>query len=599
MHIGFAEKAGLIALGALIPFILLYLIRPRPKTLKIPSLMFFSKHYGRNKLLSFLRNFIRDWLFIIQLLLLLALLLSVAKPYSVYPHDITAKNTVLVIDVSASMQAKEGLTTRFDKAIKKARVSLGSKNTVILAKGIPLIALKEASSSDARDFLSKLKPLDTPSRLGDAIILAGEALTEGRVVVISDFQNTGGQDPEVAKNVVASKGIVVDFIDVAEKEISNIGFVDLSLDDNQATAFIKNFNTDEKTINLKVNNENKQLIIPGNSVEPYSFTIPKGMTKLVITNNDDFEVDNTLYVSAPEEATTKVLLATNNESIFLKNALDASGLVTVDITSPPVVKTGEHDVYVFHNIAQNKILTGTFEDVLSKVEKGASAVIVAQEESGSINYGELLPLKLGEKQGKAYLVIDQVNRFTKNIDFGSTVDSFFKVSGLRGVSLVSADNSSLIALEERGAGKIVYFGFLESASDFKFSPSYPIFWTELIKYLTDKQELSNLNYKTKDTLILDSKQKIILPSRKSIKKSAHLLEEAGIYELEDRKLAVNLLDSLESDLNRKISFGAKSIDYELRPVKENRRYDFEFALIVIGAILLILELVYIKIRGDI
>lgn len=599
MYIGFAEKAGLIALAALIPFILLYLIRPRPRILKIPSLMFFSKYYGRNKLLSFLRNFIRDWLFIIQLLLLLALLFSVAKPYTVYKHDITAKNTVLVIDVSASMQAKEGMQTRFDKAIKKAIGSLGSTNSIILAKGVPLIALKEASSTDTRDFLKKLRPFDTSSRLGDAIILAGEALSEGRVVVISDFQNTGGQAPEIAKGVLESKGLVVDFINVAESSISNVGFTDMTLEDNQVTAYIKNFNDEEKTIALNVNGVSSSLVIPANSVEPYSFETPKGMTKLVIGDSDDFYVDNTLYVSAPEEDMTRVLLVTNNESIFLKSALDASGLVSVDVTGPPVVPTGNHEVYVVHNIDSDKILMGTFDDILGEVEKGASAVVCVQEDSGRIDYGRLLPLVLSEKTGKSYLVIDQINRFVKNVDFGSTVDSYFKTSGLRGVSLVSAQNSSLVALVDYGAGKIVYFGILESASEFKFSPSYPIFWTEMLKYLSDKQELSNLNFRTKDTLILDSKQKIVLPSRKVIRQSAYLLEQAGVYELEDRKIAVNLLDALESDLNRAPGFGAKSVDYELRPVKEDRRFDFEFPLIVIGAILLVLELFYIKMRGDV
>lgn len=599
MHIGFAEKAGLIALAALVPFILLYLIRPRPKTMKIPSLMFFSKYYGRNKLLSFLRNFIKDWLFILQLLLLLALLFSVAKPYTIYKHDITAKNTVLVIDVSASMQAKEGMQTRFDKAIKKAMASLGSVNSVILAKGVPLIALKEASSTDTREFLKKLKPLDTGSRLGDAIILAGEALTEGRVVVVSDFQNTGGQAPDIAKSVLESKGLVVDFINVAEGELSNIGFTDLSLEDNEVTAFIKNFNNAEKTITLDVNGKSHQITIPANSVEPYSFETPKGMTKLTIKESDDFAVDDVLYVSAPEEETTRVLLITNNESIFLKNALDASGLVSVDITGPPVVPTGEHDVYVVHNVDKDKLLMGTFDDILKEVEKGSSAVICVQEDSAGIDYGGLIPLKISEKAGKSYFVVDQVNRFTKNVDFGSTVDSYFTVRDLKGVSLVSAQNSSLLALEEHGAGKIIYFGIMESASDFKFSPSYPIFWTELLRYLTDKQELNNLNYRTKDSLILDSKQRIVLPSRKVIRQSAYLLEQAGIYELDDRKIAANLLNEMESDLNRKTSFGAKSIEYELRPVKEDRRFDFEFPLIIIGAILLILELFYIKLRGDV
>lgn len=599
MHIGFAEKAGLLALGLLVPFILLYLIRPRPKTMKIPSLMFFSKYYGRNKLLSFLRNFIRDLLFIIQLLLILALIFSVAKPFTVYKHDITAKNTVLVIDASASMLAKEGLQTRFDKAIKKAKGSVGSTNTIILAKNIPLIALKEASSGDAIDFLNKLSPLATPTRLGDAIILAGEALSEGRVVVISDFQNTGGQDPEVAKAIIESKGLVVDFINIAESDVSNVGFVDLAMDERETTVYVKNFNTVEKAVTVDIAGEKKELTIAAGAVEPYSFATPKGLTRAVITEGDDFPLDNTLYLSTPAEETTKALLITNNASIFVENALDASGLVSVDITQPPVVRTGEHDVYVIDNVDRSKVLAGTFEDIKDQVEKGASAVVCAQEDSLDIDYKGLLPLKLVEKAGKSFLMTDQVNRFTRNVDFGGTVDSFFRTRDLKGVSLVSSDNSSLVALAEYGLGKVLYFGFLDSSSDFRFSPSYPIFWTELLKYLTNKQSLSNLNFRTDDSLILDSKQKIVLPSRKVIKQSTHLLEDVGVYELEDRNIAVNLLDALESDLNRKVSFGTKSIEYELRPVKEDRNFDFELPLIVLAAVLLVLELFYIKIRGDI
>ena len=599
MQLGFAEKAGLLALGLLVPFILLYLIRPRPKTMKIPSLMFFSKQYGRNKLLSFLRNFINDFLFIIQLLLILALLFSVAKPFTVYKHDITAKNTVLVIDASASMQAKEGLQTRFDKAIKKAKSAVGSVNTVIIAKGIPLIALKEASSNDAIEFLNKLSPLATPSRLGDAIILAGEALSEGRVVVVSDFQNTGGQDPEVAKAILESKGLVVDFINVAESDISNVGFVDLSLDERETTVYVKNFNSEQKTVTLDIAGSKKELVIAPGAVETYSFETPKGLTKAVITDNDDFALDNTLYISTPADETTRALVITNNESIFLVNALDASGLVSVDVTEPPVVNTGEHDVYIVDNVDPRKVLAGTFEDIKDQVEKGASAIVCAQEDSLDIDYKGLLPLTLTEKAGKTFISTDQVNRFTKNVDFGGTVDSFFRTSNLKGVSLASADESSLVALSEFGSGKILYFGFLETASDFRFSPSYPIFWTELLRYVTDKQDLSNLNYRTKDSIILDSKQKIILPSRKSVNQASYLLEEAGIYELEDRSIAANLLDPLESDLNRKVSFGTKSIEYELRPVREDRNFDFELPLILIAAILLIVELFYIKIRGDI
>src|ERR1041385_5483936 len=129
--VSIGNSAGLWALLALVPLVILYLIRPKPKNLAIPSLMFFIKSSGARRLTSFLKTLTRDWLFLIQLLLLGALALTFANPFTTYQHDITATNTVIVLDASASMQTQEGTSTRFDIAVSKARSLLGSKNTVI------------------------------------------------------------------------------------------------------------------------------------------------------------------------------------------------------------------------------------------------------------------------------------------------------------------------------------------------------------------------------------------------------------------------------------------------------------------------------------
>src|SRR5574341_2084798 len=213
--ISIGNPSGLWALLALVPLIILYLIRPKPKVLPIPSLMFFLKSSGARKLTSFLKQITHDWLFLIQLLLLLGLALTFAHPYTKYQHDVTASNTVIVLDVSASSQVQEGSKTRFDLAVAQAKKVLGNKNTIILAKDVPFIALQDASADEASKFLNSLKPRETVSKIGEAIILAGETLSEGRVAVISDFINTGGQDPDVAKAVLQSKGLVVDFINIA------------------------------------------------------------------------------------------------------------------------------------------------------------------------------------------------------------------------------------------------------------------------------------------------------------------------------------------------------------------------------------------------
>ena len=63
----FLSPIWLYALLLLIPFILLYLIGPKPKHKVIPSLMFLFKDLGRDKRTNFFRRLIRDLLFLLQL----------------------------------------------------------------------------------------------------------------------------------------------------------------------------------------------------------------------------------------------------------------------------------------------------------------------------------------------------------------------------------------------------------------------------------------------------------------------------------------------------------------------------------------------------
>lgn len=596
----FENVSGLWGLLALLPLILLYLIRPKPKVMAIPSLMFFMRSTGRNKLTSFLKQFVRDMLFILQLLTLLALALPLAKPYTTYTHDVTAQNTVIVLDVSASAQTKEGLRTRFDIGLSKSLDSLGSKNTIILAKDVPFMALKDVSYQEAKEYLTSLQPLDTTTRLGESIILAGEALanSEGRVIVISDFINTGGQDPDIARSVLESRGIIVDFINTVQSPRKNTGIVDIIIDEDQTTIYIKNYDKEQHTIPLIIGNTRKDLTLPAGGTDSYTFQTPAGLTKATLQYQDDFPVDNELYISAPEKRTIRVLLITNNESVFLKNALLASTIAEVTTAEPPIVPTERYDVYIIHNIRQEQLLPGTLEDIASKVKDGATIIVHAQDDTDTIDYKNLIPLKIMGRLDTGKITIDHLNRFTKNIDFG-TLSYFFltqKTSNM--LTITSADNSTIVGLAKQGNGKSVYVGMVEKASDFKYSPGYPIFWTELLKYVTDQQDIRSLNYKTGDALIYDSPQRIQTPS-KTVKQATYVLDETGIYTVDNKKIAVNLLNEHESSINKETSIGAKSTDYELQPVTEQRRYYFETILLTAALIIFMLELIYVKRRGDV
>ncbi len=593
---------GFWGLLALIPFIIIYLIRPRPKKIEVPSLMFFLTVKKTSKQSSFLRRITKDWLFLIQLAILLFLIFQLFQPLTKYMHDITSDNTVLVIDVSASMQAREGVSTRFDNAISKAGQLLGRRNTVVLAKNMPQIILQSGSSGETRDVLKQLRPMATPSAIGEAIILGGEILTgsDGRVIVLSDFINTEGVDPQTAKVVLESKGVVVDLINVAGGRKDNVGIVNLEVDDENSVVFVRNYNDVEKGLKLKLGDESYDLNIGPQGTETITFKTPReGVGQITLTPADDFPLDNTVYISSPSKNKIKVLLISNNASVFLSNALTSTPEVDLEISIPPVISKKEYDIYVVHDVDPEQVLPGTFEDLKEKVKKGVSLVIHVQKNSNNLGYQDLLPVRLGELANSAFVNVEQINRFTKNVQFG-TVEKFFLAEPKQtSVVIAAASKSPIISFMQFGSGKIVYFGVLESESGFKLSPDYPVFWVRLAEFLAEQESIQNINVKTGQTAILDQLQTVKTPT-KLLKQNAVLFEEQGIYKYNKKEVASNLLNALESDVNQQGKTVIKANkDIKLKAVREEREFNFEIPLLLLVMVLLILELVYIKIRGDV
>jgi hypothetical protein len=268
----FLEPIWLYALFLLILFILIYLIRPKPKQKIIPTLMFLFKDLGQDKKMNFFRKLIRDLLFLFQFFILLFLLVSAAKPYVNVTKESLFKNTVLVLDVSASMNSDYKSHTRFDEAVDLARKNLGIVNTVILAKKTPEVVLVEESSGAVRDYLNKLSPTDTPTNLYESISTAGGyAKSDSRVVVISDFIDTETDTGlDTAKKTLEAQGIKVDFIRVFEP-VDNVGIIDLMIDNEKTSAVIKNYNQQPVEAKLKINSLEETLSIPANSQELFTF----------------------------------------------------------------------------------------------------------------------------------------------------------------------------------------------------------------------------------------------------------------------------------------------------------------------------------------
>ena len=578
-----------------------------------------KKTFNQN---NFFRKFLTNLLFFIQLLVLIGLSFAIAQPFISVPYDVSLENTIVVMDASASMQADEGGKSRFEEGIKEAKKVLSGKNSIILAENVPLIILEDEDEETAASILDNLAAKATTTNLGDAVLLAKDVLQDrpGRIVVISDFNNVDGPDLLVVKRAVSSEEIIVSFVDVSNNA-ENAGIIKMDVGKHNIKIFVKNFNSVRKNINLRLIKDKEVIAESGsiellpNSIESFLFDdTPVGVSKIELKPDDDLDVDNIVYISAPLKKRVNVLLITNKRNTNLENALLASRDIGLNVVNPPVltlntnsdrIEPFEHDVIIVHDInnvgRRDGILPGTFQDLSNYVKGGGKLIITAQDDLNEFDKLDLDIVNLNNLvQDTKRVCLDVVNEITKTLqDCFSTVSQYFDATADEDTNVIaSVLDKPALAVKEHFKGKIFYYGIIDRASDFRTLPSYPIFWNSLVNFMAEAEDIRDFNTKT-GKVVTVNQQKVKTPSS-SLTTSRVILDEVGIYEFSGKKIAVNLLDETESGVTKESVLEGES---ESAAVLKERSIEKNFSLsifiLLLVFLLLLFEVFYIKRRGDI
>ncbi len=588
---GFEQPLGWLAFLSFIPLILLYIVRPKEKEIEVPSLMFFMKSKTSHAKQSFFQKLVKNWLFLLQLLILLLLSLYLLEPYTTLGGSILTENAILLVDTSASTQAHNNEV--FEAIITEAKENLGKTNTIIIISNTPRTVLKKATKREATKYLNKLKPTDSRSSIGEAINLAEKHVTgkKDKIIVLSDFLSTSTVNVQTAKKTLEDKGITVLFRPIILEEVKNIGIVGLDVSKEKTIISVKNYNNEAQKATLIIGNKEKKLVIDAKSTQTTTIETPQKPTTLTLIEKDDFLPDNEAYITFPQVKKVKVLLISDSPSTYLQTALTAATNIQLDVTGSSSYISG-YDIYIIG--AVRELRTSLTNKLQESVEQGASVIIYMQENSAAINYGKLLPFTLGGIRGESVVTIEHLTKFTKDITFGS-VKRYYATTTLEGISIAKAEEGVIVTLTPQGQGNIVYYGILEDQSDFKFSPSYPIFWTNLIKYLAQATDINDVNIPTGTIISLPTKKEISTPSR-TITTDIIIFEEKGIYKSEDQIYAASLMSELESNLNAKTALTKNT---EKKTTTAALRYSLTTPIILLLFLLLFIELLTTKSRGEI
>ena len=140
---------GLLALLAVVPVVVLYLIRPEPEELELPTLRFLSERRQQSSTSPILERLRRNVLLFVQLLVIALLALSLATPYVPVSEGFAVEETVLVVDGSASMATESGGETRFRRALSTAREEVTGTTSVVYAAANGRVLVNGGTRGDA------------------------------------------------------------------------------------------------------------------------------------------------------------------------------------------------------------------------------------------------------------------------------------------------------------------------------------------------------------------------------------------------------------------------------------------------------------------
>jgi len=622
----FQTPLALAALLSVIPLIIIYMLRPKPAVLSIPSLMFVLKlERERKKVYASLTKIVRDPLFLIQLLMLILLSIGAAGYYYTSNEPLSGEHTVIVLDTSASMQVE----SRFEEAVGIADGYVSKKNSIILASSTPQLALEGGSASAAGEIFKKVKPGAGTADLSAAITTGMRLLSNGggRIIVISDFTNWDGDDPVASKNLAESYGIGVNFVKVG-KPADNVGiingWIEAGAGEYGYTGVVKNYKSESQTVEIEAGrgtsgNASKSftLAVPAGGTNQFTLAnLGPGITTISLNVKDDLSVDNKAYISIPDTSGQQVLYVTDNGKLPSKTAL--SLLPNSDLNIQKSVPSSL-DNYSLVVLAQKEtpIANGSVDIIENYVRNGGNVVFIASEalspEKTEVGLVKLLPVKpIGVEEAENGLGVKETlqNSITKDIKTEEiSVHKYMNATERTGsTTLVSTETGiPVLSYWQIGKGTIFYMGLNDELGDgawnnFHNLPEYPVFWIKLVEWLGGIGDISEYNLKTGALTSLSKTEEVRTPS-KTLTTNRLLFDEVGIYEISGKKIAVNLYDDRESnttvDASELISRAVAEDESRIvRADTYTAKNDITNYLIGVLFLLILLEILIVRGRGE-
>ena len=461
----FLNPTAFYLLGVIPIVVLLHFLKLRRYSYLVPSIMhWLSTAEDRRANVPFqrLRNLLLP---LLQVLFLILLILSIARPIVHRPGFLPGK-AILIVDNSASMQSREMGETRLTLAKQAAldqieQISVGGGMMLMVTQAADTY-IQQAFTTDAsqlRSAIENITPTHAPRNLQpvfDAVTRYADS-PQDQVFFISDtFEHL--PDVPLPLHKIAVGG-----------DAENVGIVllnvDIIEDRYEVLTRIKNFADTPKEFSVQLAVENvplddRTVSIPPEMTKSVLFSgDPSGLEEKVISIHlgieDDFSLDNTASAILSGLSPLRILLVSDDQKSLLPELLRTYGKhVELNIVVPTDYNgTGDADIAIFDGStpAVREVIS-SFSDIVS----GTQLIFINPGSNLSFIQGEVSISGLTRviKTDEAYPLMADVSLQGLQVS-----ESTYRDLPLWGHSLVETENGALIWIGTEADTQFLVFEF--------------------------------------------------------------------------------------------------------------------------------------------
>ena len=495
--------ALLLALIA-IPIVIFYILKVRLRRVPVSTNLFWNQIFEEKPPKSLWQN-LRYWLSLLAQLLILALLvLAIADPILSWQTK-GARRLVLILDVSASMQASDKATSRFDSAKQAAQrvldgvreqdqvaiLTAGTRPEVVLGMGNHIPSLRRA--------INDLLPVDTPANLGSAVELANQLLGDApnrQVIVFTDQDTPKSTNPDNR----AKETNTVEYRAFGSNA-SNVGITQFQTRRSMVDAVgyellveVRNASDQPIQCRLEIELDERPVDIFPLKLQPnetWSRTLEKtslegGALKATLSKfendqgqdrakSNNLDVDDIAWAILPDRVIQPVLIVSPG-NLFLQKVFEANPLVRVTVQKEIPTTWPENTVIVLHKIIPDPLPSNPL------------FIIDPDTNSSLFSIDGLIDSPLVTEQDKDSPLMTHVR--LDNVMFPNTKKLTFLTQTAKPVASC-VGGESLFATLAHGDKKAVVLGVNLEQSDLAFRTVFPILASNAIAWFSSQSgELS-------------------------------------------------------------------------------------------------------------